>query len=105
MTVYTPLFFVAQTVKNILREAYGDKTTVSDELVDCILKPGAPFAALNDYSGDSNVYGSERSLFLYFHGKRNATPAGSVVKLAETRRCSESLERQYLNLLNRTRLL
>jgi pimeloyl-ACP methyl ester carboxylesterase len=29
-----------QTVKNILREAYCDKSAVTDELVDAILKPG-----------------------------------------------------------------
>lgn len=30
----------AETVKNILKEAYGDPATVTDELVECILKPG-----------------------------------------------------------------
>jgi hypothetical protein len=29
-----------QTVRNILREAYGDKSAVNDELVEVILKPG-----------------------------------------------------------------
>ena len=29
-----------QAVKNVLRECYGDKDAVSDELVDFILKPG-----------------------------------------------------------------
>eukprot|EP00199_Chlamydomonas_sp_CCMP681_P001899 CAMPEP_0119102830 /NCGR_PEP_ID=MMETSP1180-20130426/1445_1 /TAXON_ID=3052 ORGANISM="Chlamydomonas cf sp, Strain CCMP681" /NCGR_SAMPLE_ID=MMETSP1180 /ASSEMBLY_ACC=CAM_ASM_000741 /LENGTH=370 /DNA_ID=CAMNT_0007087191 /DNA_START=6 /DNA_END=1118 /DNA_ORIENTATION=+ len=30
----------AQTVKSILQQAYGDKSAVTDELVDCILTPG-----------------------------------------------------------------
>jgi len=30
----------AETVKSVLREAYGDPTAVTDELVECILKPG-----------------------------------------------------------------
>ena len=30
----------AETVKNVLKEAYGDPDTVTDELVECILKPG-----------------------------------------------------------------
>ena len=30
----------AETVRNVLREAYGDPETVTDELVECILKPG-----------------------------------------------------------------
>ena len=29
-----------QAVKNVLRECYGDKEAVTDELVDFILKPG-----------------------------------------------------------------
>jgi hypothetical protein len=29
-----------ETVRNILREAYGDPDAVTDELVECILKPG-----------------------------------------------------------------
>jgi len=29
-----------QSVKNVLRQCYGDKDAVTDELVDCILKPG-----------------------------------------------------------------
>ena len=29
-----------QAVRNILRECYGNKDAVTDELVDCILKPG-----------------------------------------------------------------
>ena len=29
-----------QGVKNILSQAYGDSTQVTDELVDCILQPG-----------------------------------------------------------------
>jgi len=28
------------TVKNILRQAYGSKAAVTDELVQCILQPG-----------------------------------------------------------------
>lgn len=31
---------VLQTVKSILCEAYGDTSAVTDELVECILKPG-----------------------------------------------------------------
>ena len=30
----------ANAVRSVLREAYGDPATVTDELVDCILKPG-----------------------------------------------------------------
>jgi pimeloyl-ACP methyl ester carboxylesterase len=30
----------AETVKNVLREAYADSNAVTDELVECILKPG-----------------------------------------------------------------
>ena len=30
----------AETVKNILKEAYGNPEAVTDELVECILKPG-----------------------------------------------------------------
>lgn len=31
---------LAQNIKSVLRECYGDKEAVTDELVDCILKPG-----------------------------------------------------------------
>jgi hypothetical protein len=30
----------SQTVRNILRQAYSDPNTVTDELVQCILQPG-----------------------------------------------------------------
>ena len=31
---------LAQNIKSVLQECYGDKDAVTDELVDCILKPG-----------------------------------------------------------------
>lgn len=32
--------FVAQNIKSILQECYGNPEAVTEELVDCILKPG-----------------------------------------------------------------
>lgn len=29
-----------QSIKSVLQECYGNKDAVTDELVDCILKPG-----------------------------------------------------------------
>lgn len=38
MKIWTFVSF--QAVRNVLRECYGDKNAVDDELVDYILKPG-----------------------------------------------------------------
>jgi hypothetical protein len=35
------------TVKNILRQAYANSAAVTDELVDCILKPGLEVSQLS----------------------------------------------------------
>lgn len=32
--------FCTQAIKSVLQECYGNKEAVTDELVDCILKPG-----------------------------------------------------------------
>lgn len=47
--------YLQQAVRNVLRECYGNKDAVTDELVAAILKPGQQVGNLQEPSKDSTA--------------------------------------------------
>ena len=59
---------LAQNIKSVLQECYGDKEAVTDELVDCILKPGLEVCRLKHIV--SPVVITTKFSCQFLHGKQ-----------------------------------